>query len=77
MLKQDENDFVLLNKAKDLYVYTSEAVGNDQVIPKHRRYTAGQRLETLAIDILLQKSILRRVFNLGVLMLNMETPLNF
>jgi len=52
MLKQDENDFVLLNKAKDLYVYTSEAVGNDKVIPKHRRYTAGQRLETLAIDIL-------------------------
>lgn len=52
MSKSNENDFILLNKAKDLYVYTSEAVGNDKVIPKHRRYTAGQRLETLAIDIL-------------------------
>lgn len=50
MSKRDDNDFVLLNKAKDLYVYTSEAVGNDKVIPK-RRFRTGQRLESLALDI--------------------------
>lgn len=51
--RSEENDFVLLNKAKDLYVYTSEAVGNTKVIPKHRRYTVGQRLESLALEIFL------------------------
>lgn len=50
MSKRNDNDFVLLNKAKDLYVYTSEAVGNDKVIPK-RRFRTGQRLESLAMDI--------------------------
>lgn len=53
MSKRDDNDFVLLNKAKDLYVYTSEAVGNTKVIPKHRRYPTGQQLESLAMGIFL------------------------
>lgn len=52
MSKQDNHDFILLNKAKDLYVYTSEAIGNDKIVPKHRRYTAGQRLENITLDIL-------------------------
>ena len=49
--RRDDSDFILLNKAKDLYVYTSEAVGNDKVIPKRRFRTVGQRLESLALDI--------------------------
>lgn len=53
MSRRDDKDFVLQNKAKDLYVYTSEAIGNTKVIPKHRRYTVGQRLENLALEILL------------------------
>lgn len=53
MSRRDDCDFVLQNKAKDLYVYTSEAVGNTKVIPKHRRYTTGQRLESMALDIFL------------------------
>lgn len=52
MPKPGENDFILLNRAKDLYVYTSEAIGNEKIIPKHRRYTAGQRLENIVFDIL-------------------------
>ncbi len=51
MSRRDDSDFILLNKAKDLYVYTSEAVGNDKVIPKRRFRTVGQRLEGLALDI--------------------------
>ena len=51
MSRRDDSDFILLNKAKDLYVYTSEAVGNDKVIPKRRFRTVGQRLESLALDI--------------------------
>lgn len=51
MSRQDDSDFVLLNKAKDLYVYTSEAVGNDKIIPRRRFRTIGQRLESLALDI--------------------------
>lgn len=51
MLRRDDSDFILLNKAKDLYVYTSEAVGNDKVIPKRRFRIVGQRLEGLALDI--------------------------
>lgn len=47
-----ESGFVLGNKAKDLYIYTSEAVGNTNIIPKHRRYTAGQRLESMTMEIL-------------------------
>lgn len=49
--RRDDSDFILLNKAKDLYVYTSEVVGNDKVIPKRRFRTVGQRLESLALDI--------------------------
>ena len=51
MSRRDDSDFILLNKAKDLYVYTSEAVGNDKVIPKRRFRIVGQRLEGLALDI--------------------------
>lgn len=51
MSRRDDSDFILLNKAKDLYVYTSEAVGNDKVIPRRRFRTVGQRLESLALDI--------------------------
>lgn len=51
MSRQDDSDFVLLNKAKDLYVYTSEAVGNDKIIPRRRFRIIGQRLESLALDI--------------------------
>ena len=51
MSRRDDSDFILLKKAKDLYVYTSEAVGNDKVIPKRRFRTVGQRLESLALDI--------------------------
>lgn len=51
MSRRDDSDFILLNKAKDLYVYTSEAVGNDKVIPKRRFRTVGQRMESLALDI--------------------------
>lgn len=51
MSRRDDSDFILLNKAKDLYIYTSEAVGNDKVIPKRRFRTVGQRLESLALDI--------------------------
>lgn len=51
MSRRDDSDFILLNKAKDLYVYTSEAVGNDKVIPKRRFRTVGQRPESLALDI--------------------------
>lgn len=51
MSRRDDSDFILLNKAKDLYVYASEAVGNDKVIPKRRFRTVGQRLESLALDI--------------------------
>ena len=51
MSRQDDRDFVLLNKAKDLYVYTSEAVGNDKIIPWRRFRIIGQRLESLALDI--------------------------
>ena len=51
MSRRDDSDFILLNKAKDLYVYTSEAVGNDKVIPKRRFRTVGQRLEGLVLDI--------------------------
>ena len=51
MSKQDDSDFILLNKAKDLYVYTSEAVGNDKIIPRRRFRITGQRLESLALDI--------------------------
>lgn len=47
-----EDAFVIGNKAKDLYVYTSEAIGNTNIIPKHRRHTAGQRLENLAFEIM-------------------------
>ena len=50
--EQSEGGFVLGNKARDLYIYTSEAVGNTNIIPKHRRFTAGQRLENMAIDIM-------------------------
>ena len=42
----------LINRAKDLYIYTSEAVGNEKVIPRRRRYPTGQRLETMAMEIL-------------------------
>lgn len=51
MSRQDDSDFVLLNKAKDLYVYTSEAVGNDKITPRRRFRIIGQRLESLALDI--------------------------
>lgn len=51
-LFQDENEFKLFNRAKDLYSYTSEAVGNENVISRRRRYPVGQRLETLADEIL-------------------------
>lgn len=50
MSRQGE-DFIILNKAKDLYVYTSEAINNTKIIPKSRRYPVGQRLEALALDI--------------------------
>lgn len=46
------DSFVLGNKAKDLYLYTSEAIGNTNIIPKHRRHTAGQRLEIMTFDIM-------------------------
>lgn len=44
--------FAIGNKAKDLYVYTSEAIGNTNIIPKHRRHTAGQRLEHMVFEIM-------------------------
>ena len=50
--RQNDKDFVLGNKAKDLYVYTSEAVGNTNIVPKHRRFTAGQELERITLEIM-------------------------
>ena len=50
--KEKEDAFVLGNKAKDLYIYTSEAIGNTNIIPKHRRHTAGQRLENMTFEIM-------------------------
>ena len=52
MSKFSDKEFILLNRAKDLYIYTSEAVGNEKVIPRRRRYPTGQRLETMAMEIL-------------------------
>lgn len=52
MSKSSDKEFILLNRAKDLYIYTSEAVGNEKVIPRRRRYPTGQRLETMAMEIL-------------------------
>ena len=51
MSRQGDEDFVLLNRAKDLYVYTSEAVGNEKIVPRRRFRTTGQRLESLTLDI--------------------------
>ena len=34
MSKFSDKEFILLNRAKDLYIYTSEAVGNEKVIPQ-------------------------------------------
>lgn len=51
MSRQGNEDFVLLNRAKDLYVYTSEAVGNEKIVPRRRFRTTGQRLESLTLDI--------------------------
>lgn len=50
--RDKEDAFVLGNKAKDLYIYTSEAIGNTNIIPKHRRHTAGQRLENMTFEIM-------------------------
>ena len=52
MSKFSDKEFILLNRAKDLYIYTSEAVGNEKVIPRRRRYLTGQRIETMAMEIL-------------------------
>ena len=52
MSKFSDKEFILLNRAKDHYIYTSEAVGNEKVIPRRRRYPTGQRLETMAMEIL-------------------------
>lgn len=51
MSRQGDEDFVLLNRAKDLYIYTSEAVGNEKIVPRRRFRTTGQRLESLTLDI--------------------------
>lgn len=51
-LMQDGNDFPLFNRAKDLYSYTSEAIGNENVIPRRRRKPVGERLEQIADEIL-------------------------
>lgn len=64
MQKHGENGFILLNRAKDLYVYTSEAIGNDKVIPKHRRFTVGQRLEKITFEIL-EKIVLANTKNIN------------
>jgi hypothetical protein len=37
-------DFVLGNKAADLWLYTADACANDKVIPKKYRYTTGTSL---------------------------------
>jgi len=50
--RDKEDAFVLGNKAKDLYIYTSEAIGNTNIIPKHRRHTAGQRLKNMTFEIM-------------------------
>lgn len=57
MSRQDNNDFVLLNKAKDLYTYTSEAVDNDKVIPRRRFRNMGNRLEQLAMEIMIKVNL--------------------
>lgn len=67
MSKFSDKEFILLNRAKDLYIYTSEAVGNEKVIPRRRRYPTGQRLETMAMEIL-QKCHLANTIYCDILM---------
>lgn len=44
-------DFVLGNKAADLWLYTCDACANEKVIPKKYRYTTGTGLMNAAEDI--------------------------
>lgn len=41
MSKFSDKEFILLNRAKDLYIYTSEAVGNEKVIPAAKKVSNG------------------------------------
>lgn len=44
-------DFVLGNKAADLWLYTCDACANEKVIPKKYRYTTGTSLMNAAEEI--------------------------
>lgn len=51
MDNKKENDFILGNKAADLWLYTADACANEKVIPKKYRYTTGTSLMNSAESI--------------------------
>lgn len=42
--KQEQREFLLGNRAADLWLYTCDACANEKIIPKKYRYTTGTSL---------------------------------
>lgn len=51
-MAENESDFILGNRAKDLLLYTMQVCSNSNIIPKRMRFTLGNRMEELAFSIL-------------------------
>ncbi|MBQ3022390.1 MAG: hypothetical protein IJD91_03575 [Clostridia bacterium] len=49
--KQEQKEFLLGNRAADLWLYTCDACANEKIIPKKYRYTTGTSLVNSAENI--------------------------
>ena len=68
-------DFILGNKAADLWLYTCDACANEKVIPKKYRYTTGTGLMNAAEEIcdLIESANLLDLRDFGPILENVVT----